>query len=34
MRPVIVLSQFGVGAFICFCVTVYRWLYLEESEVG
>ncbi|KAI7842967.1 hypothetical protein COHA_003372, partial [Chlorella ohadii] len=25
--------QFGVGAFICFCVTVYRWLYLEESEV-
>ncbi|KAI7840529.1 hypothetical protein COHA_005828, partial [Chlorella ohadii] len=24
--------QFGVGAFICFCVTVYRWLYLEESE--
>ncbi|EFN51657.1 hypothetical protein CHLNCDRAFT_59145 [Chlorella variabilis] len=25
--------QFGVGAVICFVVTAYRWLYLEESEV-
>lgn len=25
--------QFGVGALICVCVTAYRWLYLEESEV-
>jgi len=25
--------QFGVGAVICFCVTLYRWLYLEESKV-
>lgn len=25
--------QFGVAAVICFCVTLYRWLYLEESEV-
>ncbi|KAL4429622.1 hypothetical protein ABPG77_008671 [Micractinium sp. CCAP 211/92] len=25
--------QFGVGAVICACVTAYRWLYLEESEV-
>ena len=23
--------QFGVGAVICFVVTAYRWLYLEES---
>jgi hypothetical protein len=22
-----------VAAVICFCVTLYRWLYLEESEV-
>ena len=26
--------QFGVGAVICAVVTLYRWLYLEESEVG
>ncbi|PSC68539.1 proton phosphate symporter [Micractinium conductrix] len=25
--------QFGVGAVICFCVMLYRWVYLEESEV-
>ncbi|KAI3423023.1 hypothetical protein D9Q98_010707 [Chlorella vulgaris] len=25
--------QFGIGALICFCVTAYRWMYLEESEV-
>lgn len=25
--------QFGVGAVICAAVTLYRWLYLEESEV-
>jgi hypothetical protein len=27
------LLQFGIGAVICFCVTAYRWMYLEESEV-
>jgi hypothetical protein len=26
--------QFGVGACICACVTLYRWLYLKESEVS
>ena len=26
--------QFGVGAVICACVTLYRWLYLKESEVS
>lgn len=25
--------QFGVGAFICFLVSLYRWIYLEESAV-
>lgn len=25
--------QFGIGAVICACVTLWRWLYLEESEV-
>ena len=30
----ILLLQFGVGAVICACVTLYRWLYLEESEVS
>ncbi len=26
--------QFAIGAFICLVVSVYRWMYLEESEVG
>ncbi|KAI3423025.1 hypothetical protein D9Q98_010709 [Chlorella vulgaris] len=25
--------QFGIGTVICFCVMVYRWLYLTESKV-
>lgn len=25
--------QFAIGTFICLLVMVYRWLYLEESEV-
>lgn len=31
--PATFLLQFGVGAVICFCVMLYRWVYLEESEV-
>jgi hypothetical protein len=27
------LLQFGIGTVICFCVMVYRWLYLTESKV-